>query len=201
VGNVRQAHKVLVRGQRFGVAVPRKELVLGNLDSIDPSIDWRRPIIPVTQRFRIFVSKMFHPAFNQELRVRCSNADVLLARCAYKVRFAARGTRKTPLTKDRPLVWPKPPFQNRRAPEFRARTVDKGRAAKIACIVIEMSGAQRIDPEIEQRQVAQDAVEKLRGKSAIRRCEIACSQELPEDCDGELFAPAPFLEGDEREAA
>jgi hypothetical protein len=84
---------------------------------------------------------------------------------------------------------------------FEHEQLIKAESQKIPRIVIKMSRAQRIDPEVEQRQIPQDTVEKLCGKSAIRRREITRSQELPKDFVGKSFARAPFLQCDEREAA
>ena len=59
-------------------------------------------------------------------------------------------------------------------------------------IVIEMAGTKHCDPEIEQRQVAEDSIEKLCGEGAIRRVEIAGPQKACEDGVGKLFTRAPF---------
>ncbi len=63
---------------------------------------------------------------------------------------------------------------------------------QVTRIVIEMAGTKHGDPEVEQRQVAKDSIEKLRGEGAIRRIEIAGPQKAREDGVGKLFARAPF---------
>lgn len=72
---------------------------------------------------------------------------------------------------------------------------------QIAGIVIKMSGAKLTDPKIEQRQVTQDAVEKFRGKGAIRRREINGSQARGKNGVREFPSVAPFLEGGESDSA
>jgi hypothetical protein len=77
----------------------------------------------------------------------------------------------------------------------------KAQTQQIARIVIEMTGPKFADPEIEQNQVAQNAVEKFRGKSAIRPIESAGSQALAENGISEPVAVAPFFKGRESDAA
>jgi hypothetical protein len=44
---------------------------------------------------------------------------------------------------------------------------------QIARIVVEMTGAEHSNPEIEQGQIAQNSIEKLRREGAIRGDQIA----------------------------
>ena len=67
--------------------------------------------------------------------------------------------------------------------------------------MIKMGGPQPGDPKIEQRQVTQDAVEKFRGESAIRRREINGSQPRCENGVREFPSLAPFLQGGESDSA
>lgn len=72
---------------------------------------------------------------------------------------------------------------------------------QIAGIVIKMSGPKLTDPEIEQRQVTQDAVEKFRGKGAIGRRKIDGSQARGKNGVREFPSVAPFLQGRESDSA
>jgi hypothetical protein len=67
--------------------------------------------------------------------------------------------------------------------------------------MIEMAGPQPGDPKIEERQVTQDAIEKFRGESAIRRREIEGSQPRRENGVREFSSLAPFLQGGESDGA
>ena len=191
-----QAHEILVPANRFGIGrAPREETRPRNLDSIDAGIDRRRPIIPLAKRLRIFLPEVFRPTIDQELRMRISDAEILL-RSLSRARsaFPRAALRSTPLTRDRLLAAGQlDRFEDRRVfRSFEQEELVKAEPQQIARIVVEMSGAQRIDPEIEQRQVSQDAVEKFRGEGAIRADEIARPQELPENRVGKLFAAPPF---------
>jgi hypothetical protein len=63
---------------------------------------------------------------------------------------------------------------------------------QIARSMIEMSGAQFADPEVEQGEVAQHPVEKFGGKRAIGGGQLAGSQALVQDRVGKFSASAPF---------
>jgi len=67
--------------------------------------------------------------------------------------------------------------------------------------VVEATGAKLTDPKIEQRQISQDAIEQLGGKSAIRWREFAGLQELAEDYVGKFSSAAPLAEGGQSESA
>jgi hypothetical protein len=65
-------------------------------------------------------------------------------------------------------------------------------AEKIARLVINRSGAQMIDPEIEQREIAQDAVKKLRREGPIWSVEFGLAEQLLEDRIGETITAPPL---------
>src|SRR5207248_11272053 len=69
---------------------------------------------------------------------------------------------------------------------------------QITRIMIEMLGAQAADPEIEQGQIAQRAVEKFSGEGAVSRGEIAGPEQSREDRVGEVLACPPLAERVER---
>ena len=135
--------------------------------------------------------------------MRFPDAEILFARFAQEVRPAARGASQDRID-ERSISRPGEGyrFENcRMLRSFEQEQLIKPEPQKIARLLIEMPGSQRLGPEVEKRQVAQDAVEKLGGKTAINRRKIARSQELPENRVGELFDSAPFLQCDESEAA
>jgi hypothetical protein len=71
----------------------------------------------------------------------------------------------------------------------------KSQPEQIARIVVEMTGPEFADPEIEQDQVAQNAVEKLRGKGTIGCAQFNVSQTLVEDRVRKFPATAPLFQG------
>ncbi len=77
----------------------------------------------------------------------------------------------------------------------------KPEAQNIARRWLHRRGAEFTDPEIEQAEIAQDAVEKLEGKGAIGRAERAARESLRHNLVGEFAAVAPAAEGVEGERA
>ncbi len=64
-----------------------------------------------------------------------------------------------------------------------------------------MSGPELTDPKVQQRQVTEEAVEKFRGKGAVRRWEINGSQPFCQDNVREFPSVAPFLQRSESNGA
>ncbi len=74
-------------------------------------------------------------------------------------------------------------------------------AQQIAGITIERAGTKRIDPKVEQRQVTENAVEKLCGEGAIRGRELGRAQETREDGIAKLPPDPPFPKRLQRECS
>jgi hypothetical protein len=72
---------------------------------------------------------------------------------------------------------------------------------QVSAIVVDATGSQIVDPKIEERQVSQNAIEKLGRERAIERTQIACRQTSREDRIRELPARAPLPERVEGECA
>ena len=135
--------------------------------------------------------------------MRCADTEILFVRVAQQVRFPARGVPQNGVDERSAFrLGQRDGLENcRMLRSFEQEQLIKAEPQKIARIAIETAGTKAIDPEIEQSQVPQNGVEKLRGETAIRRRQIARAQEVRENCVRELFTRAPFLQGDESEAS
>ena len=67
--------------------------------------------------------------------------------------------------------------------------------------MVEVTGAEPADPEIKQREITQNAVEKFRGERAIGWRQITGSQKRLQDCVGKFLSAAPFRQGGESDGA
>src|SRR5205814_911570 len=182
---------------------PYQEIFFGNLDSINARIQRSRRVIPVAERLRVFLAEIFSPAIDQELRVRFADAEIAGVCLAPKIGLSAGGIAQDRVDeRSASRRGERNGLKNRRMLRgLEHEQLIKPEPQKIAGIVVEMSGSQGIDPKVEQSQMAQDAIEKFGDEGAIRRRQIVCSQELPEDRVGKLIAGSPFLQSDESDAA
>ena len=151
----------------------------------------------------MFCAEGFRPAIDQELRMRKPHAG-LLAICLFKeIGPPADGVAENAIN-ERPILTIRELHRFVDGGVLRSlekKQLIQSQPQQITRIVIEMTGTKLTNPKVEQSQVAQNAIEKFRGKGAIGRREIVGSQTFAQDRVGKSSPAAPLFQGGESDSA
>ena len=148
-----------------------KEFVDGNRELIDSAINRGWLVIPIAEGRTAFGVEVPRPSIDQELGMGGSHAEILGISHFQEFRLFAQGVSQDGIDQ-RPnsCAGKFHCFENSRVLwSLKKKQLVDAEAQQIACVVIEVTGAERLNPEIEQSQVAEDSVEKFRDECAIRR--------------------------------
>lgn len=146
----------------------RQKIFIGNLEPVNAAVNRGRSIIPIAKSGRVLSAEVLAPALNQKLRMRTADAETLPVRKQFF--FSAQGRSENGVDE-------RPGFRTcqmdrlvngRVLRRLEKKELIESEPQQIPGIVIEMAGTKHSNPEVEQRQVAEDSIEKLSGEGAIR---------------------------------